>query len=516
MIATADRRQVVVVGAGAAGALMTLHLARAAAQRSVRLDVLVIDPSSALGAGTAFGTRDEAHLLNVPASGMSALPEDPAHFVAWRRRTCTQTAGSDEFAPRRSYAHYLDHTVRAALANAGERVRLTVQRRTAVRIDRCARTVLVGLDDGSRIQADAVVLATGLAGPGCSWAPDELVRSDFFIADPWAPGALDVVSRDRTGPADVLLVGTGLTMVDIAVTLGQRARQGRVLHAISRSGLLPHRHAAVTAPPVIPEVADWGSSLAEQRIRMAAHIRHVEATTGDWRPGIDGLRHQLSTLWSRLSESDRLAFLAEDAGAWNRMRHRMPPRSAAAIDGLLRRRGLTLNAATVQRVRALAGGGLHVTLDDGSERDVGWVINATGPRTDIRTWGNPLVDDVLRIRDGGVRLATVSTAGLGLRTRAGRLVDSTGRTSAPVWALGALLRGDLWESTAVPEIRAQAHSLATAVLDQIAPARLRSVVGGLATEHERREQVPHHRGEDDQPRGERHPRHDRADVAHDG
>jgi len=79
--------RVVVIGASASGSLTALHLARAARRRGVTLDVVLVDPVLHRARGTAFGTTDPQHLLNVAAGGMSALPEDPGHFVAWRART---------------------------------------------------------------------------------------------------------------------------------------------------------------------------------------------------------------------------------------------------------------------------------------------------------------------------------------------------------------------------------------------------------------------------------------------
>ncbi|HLU41803.1 MAG TPA: hypothetical protein VKZ55_05355, partial [Microthrixaceae bacterium] len=81
----------------------------------------------------------------------------------------------------------------------------------------------------------------------------------------------------------------------------------------------------------------------------------------------------------------------------------------------------------------------------------------------------------------GVARATIATAGMGLRTEQGRLVDSNGSAEAPIWTLGALRRGELWESTAVPEIAAQASAVATAVLDAVAPALPRSATALAAT-----------------------------------
>ena len=60
---------------------------------------------------------------------------------------------------------------------------------------------------------------------------------------------------------------------------------------------------------------------------------------------------------------------------------------------------------------------------------------------------------------------------LGLDTAAdGAVRDARGRASETLFALGPLRRGELWESTAVPEIRAQAHALARHLTQQRALA----------------------------------------------
>ena len=474
--------RIVVVGAGASGVLVATHLARAASRRATRIAVELVDPVDRWGRGTAFGTQDGRHLLNVPAVGMSALPEDPLHFLHWLERERDEPVAPYTFAERRTYGRYLDDTVTASFRNGLDLATLRHRNARATSLRRSGRGLLVTTDDGRELSADAVVVATGLPEVGTHWAPDSLLWSPFFVPNPWAPGALDVVGRDRAGLRDVLLVGSGLTMVDVALTLTRAGgRADRRLRAISRSGRVPQVHSVVAQLPTTPEISDWGSTLGDIAGRVARHLREVEEATGDWRPAVDGLRFQASALWSRLSEEDRLRFLADHAGRWNVRRHRMAPSSALALDELRAEGRLAVGAGEVAGATALPCGGLRITLSDGSTTDVGWVVNCTGPRPDIRTLGDPLLDDLLRPR-AGVATGTLATAGMGFVTREGRLVDSHGSTEAPVWTLGALRRGELWESTAVPEIRGQAAALATAVLDQVAPAPRRladgRVVGG--------------------------------------
>ena len=96
--------------------------------------------------------------------------------------------------------------------------------------------------------------------------------------------------------------------------------------------------------------------------------------------------------------------------------------------------------------------GVWVTLDSGERLDVAWVVNCTGPEADPRLGGGPLVADLLR--SGAVRSHPL---GLGLDTDdEDRLRDGHGRVTPWLRTLGSSRRGSLWESTAMPEIRAQA------------------------------------------------------------
>jgi uncharacterized NAD(P)/FAD-binding protein YdhS len=459
-----------VVGAGAAGALAAIHLARGAGRRSTAVDIVLVDPSDRLGRGVAYSTDDDQHLLNVQAAGMSALAEDPSHFVDWRRRDDPDAVSDPAaFATRRQFGRYLDETLRDALDAAQGAAGLRQLRTRATGVSRTATGVAVQMSDGAELAAEAMVVAVGLPGPTVAWAPESLRSSAFFVPDPWAHGALDVIRRDRSGPPGVLAVGTGLTTVDVVLSVTDRAsRSDRSVDAISRGGRLPAEHRPEIRLAAIPDISDWGDELAEIRRHARRHLASVARSTGDWRPGVDGLRFQVSALWERLSDADRAEFMARHATAWSSVRHRVAPASAVVIRELRGAGRLVVRSAEVESAEPLARGGLRIGLSDGTFGEFGWVVNCTGPRIDVRELGDPLVDDLLRPR-GGSALAVVSTAGLGFETHHGRLVDSDRASAAPVWTLGAMRRGELWESIAVPELRSQAFALAQAVLDEVAP-----------------------------------------------
>ena len=471
-----ERTTVVVIGAGPAGALTALHLLRAARRRAGGpLEVLVVDPTDRWGRGVAMGTAEEDHLLNVPAGAMSALPEDPGHFVAWlRAHVGGDGAHEAAFVPRRTWGAYLDDTLRRTAAqdvDAQTTLRHVRARATGLREARSVPGVLADGTEGrwvvhtetGDLAADAVVLAPGLPSVDQAWAPQGLAEAPFFVSDPWRPGALDVIRRDRSGPPDVLVVGSGLTAVDVVLTLtGAGNRPDRRVHVVSRGGRLPMVHREPATVALVPEVEGWGPDLADVLARATRHVEEVRDRTGDWRAGIDGLRHRVGELWAALPEADRALFRARHAAGWNRLRHRMPRRSAALLESLQSSGRLTLGPGEVHSSVPLERGGLAVTLRDGTCREVGWVVACTGPLDDVRRAEDPLLTDLVRERPGGA-LTRFDALGLGIHTDGGRLAH------APVWVVGALRRADLWESTAVPEMRQQARAAAEAVLHEVAP-----------------------------------------------
>ena len=438
---------VVVVGAGAGGTLTASHLVTGL---SSRFRVELVDPTPATGRGTAYSTPDDRHLLNVPASGMSAFPRDPDHFYRWVRQHHDPQAQPQDFVPRRVYGDYVEGLLRTA-AEYPANARLVRREAGVVGIDRRGDRLVVRLDDGSSsghtIVARAVVLATG-AKAGTDWAPEDLVASGRLL-DPWT---------DALPDGDLLLVGTGLTMVDVAIAAD---RPGRTLHSVSRHDVVPAHHVLPTTPPVPPPPGITRlHSLAEVRASVLAHVERTIAETGDWRAAIDGLRPVTAQLWRGLSDDDRQTFLADDARAWDAHRHRMPPVTAqrlAAVDEAgrwIRHTG----TVTAGRATGDAGsGGVTVTLSDGTVLNVAAVVNCTGPV------GAPASDPLLHALSQ-TGLVRPGPSGLGIDTADDGRVVGVLPPTIPFYAIGTLRRGNLWETTAMPEIREQAYDVAGSVV----------------------------------------------------
>ncbi|HXQ01278.1 MAG TPA: FAD/NAD(P)-binding protein [Solirubrobacteraceae bacterium] len=439
---------VAIVGGGCAGTLVAANLLR---RCNEPLRIAMIERSGRFGAGVAYATDDSQHLLNVPAQGMSAFSEEPSHFVDWSARRLGGSVGRASYLPRGIYGEYLRSVLSDSQARGLPRRTLELIHNEAVGINRARTGMELRLAGGASIACDRVVLATGsLESTGIA----ELPRDPRVIGDQWAPDPLPTDGSTEL----TLIVGTGLSAVD--ATLSICAGGGRVV-ALSRGGRLPFAHLPglrTTAPP--PAIPQEPVTLATLERLVRAHVAEMQRHDYDWRDAIDGLRPVSSQLWACLAPAERRRFLDERLRTWETRRHRMAPAVATRLHELL----------DSGRVRRLAGTVLAARANDGAmEVDVASsrsapahtltcarIVVCTGAGTDIRRSTNPLLQALLA--DGG---ASPDPLALGLRsTGDGALLNSEGHADERVFTLGALRRGELWETTAVQEIRAQAECLA--------------------------------------------------------
>jgi len=448
------RETVAIVGGGCAGVLVASHLMKV--DRRPRR-IVIFEPRSELGAGVAYSTDDPRHLLNAPAGAMSALEDDPAHFVTWLTERHAGFAATD-FVPRRLYREYLQDVVTTAWRGAApgtELIRVPALV-TSLAHDEVAGQQVTTVRDGHgrECRVDRVVLALGAPLPV---ALQSLAVSPTFgmVRDPWYPGTIETLASS----GDVLILGTGLTMVDIALALADGDRR-RTIHARSRHGLLPAEH-------VSDGFAAWpgwdiGHPTTAREVLhcLRRATEEAEAAGWDWRNVIASARNAAPDVWDGLSDSERRRLLRHLGRRWEVSRHRMSAPVATAVTGLRRAGRLTVAAGRVLTVANHGSVGdprLKVTLaGPGGRREtlaVGAMIDCTGPGPDP-TAGSPLVAGL--VADG---LARIHPSGVGLDVdRNGDL--RTESPTAPIHTVGWCRRGAEFESTAVAEIRRQAARLA--------------------------------------------------------
>ncbi|WP_300974393.1 FAD/NAD(P)-binding protein [Sphingomonas sp. LHG3406-1] len=417
---------VAVVGGGFSGVMTAVQLARHG------VPVRLFDGGERPGRGVAYGTRDEHHLLNVPAAKMSAFPHDPDHFRAWGE------LDAGEFARRCDYGRYLDD-IRA------EHPGVTLEPMSVAAIERAGDGYLMHLADGGSVEAAGVVLALGNEAPAIprGWEGIDL------LANPWSPDAAARLREAAAGNGDILLIGTGLTMVDLVLSLTGLGFEGRMI-AVSRRGLLPRAHGPAEPAPVLLEDVPQRDLMALWR-----WLRRRSAEV-DYRAAVDSLRPHTGTLWQSLSLEQRRRFLCHARPWWDVHRHRIAPQVSAQLRDLIAAGRLEIIAGRLARAD---GGELLVSKRGGGERRIApmLAVNCTGPLGDVRASANPLLRQLLA--DG---LAGPDPLNLGLQA------DEQDRVGEHMWAVGPLTKGMYWEMVAVPDIRHQAERVALAISKELA------------------------------------------------
>ena len=393
-----------VLGGGFSGAMTAVQLAA----RGV--EVVVVEPG-ALGRGVAYAEGPEALVLNTPAAAMSALPDRPDDFVVWL------AARGDHcmFASRALYGAY----VREKLARIAQ---VTAR---AVDVAPWGTGYVVACRDGTLHEAAHVVLALGNAPPR---TPRFLRGFGAYHADPYR-----ALVELPVGDHAIALLGTGLTALDVVAALRVRGHTGAI-HAISRRGLVPHRHpgvpaASVVAPPVTTTLAG-----------LLAWWRGDDDATAK----LDAIRRMLPMIWRGWDASERARFVRHVRPHWETVRHRAPPEvhaHAASIDVIAGRLTGAEMIPDGLRVHARSSALDPITLD------VAALVNCTGPERDLTRIADPLVQQLLRRG-----LVEADPMGLGASALAPRL-----------HCVGPWRIATDWESTAVGELRAQAAEVAEAI-----------------------------------------------------
>ncbi|MBR8831465.1 MAG: Hydroxyacylglutathione hydrolase [Chroococcopsis gigantea SAG 12.99] len=454
---------IVIIGGGCAGSLVTANLLR---DTTTSLSIALVERRKKLGRGVAYGTRDIKHLLNVPAGKMSAFEDDPDHFSRWLPANGYSGFDGSTFVPRLVYGQYIRSLLEDVLDNniAGHHLDMIGDEAVSISIER--GNAYICLKDGRTLVASKVVLAPGNF-PAATPEPLASLNSPY-IRDAWEPTAVGDLDRDDT----LLLVGTGLTMVDVLVSLHQKGFKGKI-HAISRHGLTPIRHQNSPSYPCFLdlETAPRTTRKLLRRVRMEVNLAAERGY--DWRVVLNALRPITQSLWQSLPLGERRRFSRHLKPYWENLRHRIPDEMGAILDEAVSSGQLIYHAGRIKSCREVEGG-IEVVIRKRKTQSyslvsAGRLINCTGTNTNYLTLADPLI---ISLREAG--LISPHPSGCGIETvGSGEVVNRAGDVDGVLYTLGTPRKGDLWETTAVPEIRLQAAQLALAFLQW---GRTRSIV----------------------------------------
>jgi uncharacterized NAD(P)/FAD-binding protein YdhS len=430
---------VAIIGAGFSGTLQAINLLRHDGPRAT-----LIERAPEPGVGLAYGAAHPSHVLNVRAGNMSALPDDPGHFVRWLESRGVADAAS-AFIPRVTYGEYLRQMLEETRARAGARLTVIQGEVTDLDVGESATLTL-----GNRtLHADAAVLAVGNLPPHSPPGLDpDALSADRYSGDPWDPAMPKGLGDDDT----VLIIGTGLTMVDVALTLDANGYRGRIV-ALSRRGLLPRPHGPGAEWQKIDERPDTAASALLRRVRARA------AAIG-WRNAVDELRPFTQPMWGNATDEQRARFLRHLRPWWDVHRHRLAPEVHARLHALIDRGQLSIHAGKTLSVIEGPDGVAVTWRPRGAAApetiNARRIVNCTGPLTDLARTNEPLLR---KLAAKGIIRPDEARLGIDVDNQA-QTIDATGAINPALYALGPMTRGAFWEIVAVPDIRQQTWNLA--------------------------------------------------------
>ena len=453
---------VVIIGGGLSGTLLAVQLLRQ--PRGQR--IVIIEPRPELGRGEAYSATELGHTLNGNAARMSVDPDNADDLTQWLTQFIDNGGWPESaeqalpvaelFPPRGIFGLYAQQRLAEARA-LGLRFGSTAEhvRAEVVDVQTHNEQVRVTLDDAQVWSAPRAVLATGMF-PAARTAVKAPGGLNAAAVDPW-----DVQAMRALDPqARVLIIGSGLTMVDAVVSLDRAGHRGPIT-VISRHGLWPHVR---RQPPAWPDFLAAASELRSPRQLMAEvrnQCRQALQQGIDWQAPLDTVRVHIARLWSQASERQKRQFVRHVRPWWESHHHRSPPPSDALLQKAIAERRLTLQAACY-----LSAEGTTLTIRRRGESvpvqlhgDV--LINSSGIEYDWRRVDKPLPRQLLArglVKPGPLALGL-------LADDEGALLDSDGIASRRLFAMGPPLRGMWWESTAVTDVAAQAKRLATTLLE---------------------------------------------------
>ncbi len=480
---TSKIKTVAIVGGGFSGTLTAVHLIK---NYNEPLNIILIDKAGDFARGVAYSTPDQNHLLNVVAEKMGAFYDNHNHFYewlvenesVWKSEFAKVKLDPKTFVSRKLYGNYLEDIFSKALAEAKTKnisVSLIKANVTNLEIIEKTRRALITLDSQS-IEADKVVLAVGNFPSKTFEFESPLFNTEKYIKTAWSHSKSNLINKDDLSQVheseNVVIIGTGLTMIDMIVSLHNKNYKGNII-AISRNGKIPQAHKSYNK---IYSNNFTEKDLPNKALKLYQLVRNevikAEKQGYDWRAVIDSFRSLTVPAWIKLNVVEKRKLIKKLFLWWNIHRHRIPPESNELLLKLQNSRKLKIFSGYIYYVSGNGDNPLKIAFrekfsDEVKTIEAGYVINCSGPELDIAKSGNQLL---LSLRDK--ESITVGPLRMGIEiNKYGRV---KGNASDVIHTLGPILCGEYLETTAVPELRYQTYNLAKEIIESLIESEVNS------------------------------------------
>ncbi len=460
-------KTIAIIGAGFSGTMTAVQLLRNA---TGPLTIFLIDGRETFTKGIAYTPYSQTHLLNVPAGKMSAFATEPDHFLNWVSKyddyiDIDKEILSKSFIPRFIYGKYLDHIWKEALTKSDHNRTVNIIHASVLDLEINSGKHVLTLSNGKTIQADVCVIATGNHLPRNPQVKNiDFFSSHKYFQNPWDGSSVKGVD----GNLPVLIIGNGLTMVDTVTGLLENGFSNNI-HSISPNGfnILPHRFIGTKYTALVDELKDDATLYDIVRL-FNKHIKIVRQFGLSAEPIIDSIRPFTQGIWQKLTIQEKRTFMSRFRHLWGVARHRIPTHIHDKIQQLRIESKLRIHAGTLLDFTE-EDNGVSVTFYNKRKQQnetfiVSRVINCTGPETDLKRVSNPFLNNLLRkgfISQDELKL------GINADPLTYNVINKDGEKHNNLFVIGTNLRGVLWESTAVNELRSQAQSLAEQLIKTV-------------------------------------------------
>jgi uncharacterized NAD(P)/FAD-binding protein YdhS len=450
-----------IIGAGFSGTLVLANLVK---ETQGNCSIAIIDHLESFNKGIAYNPSSSMFLLNVATKRMSAFPEDPDHFLNW---VCKQNefelfsreALANSFLPRDIYRQYLSSIWSETLSLAkSKNIQVECIYSFAKNIFTTDEIYLIETENGETIRTKQLVLATGNQTPSNRILKNKLeVTHPRYFQNPWKHEAINNFESDL----NILIVGNGLTMVDTTLGLVENHFQNKI-YAVSPNGfnVIPHLHNNI-AYSIDLNLEDPEFSLTHLLRKVNAEVKKLSQLGITSEPVVDALRSKTQEIWKKLTVDEKRSFMRHLRHIWGVSRHRIAPHVYRKIQNLRINKKLAVIAGEIHKISD-QGTHLEVTLFNKKSKKiktikVSRIINCTGPQTNLKESENQLLHKLFM--EG-----FLSQDELNLGTRIDlstyEIINSTNQVVPCFFTLGVNLKGELWESVAVPELKVQAKEVA--------------------------------------------------------
>jgi uncharacterized NAD(P)/FAD-binding protein YdhS len=459
--------EIAIVGVGFSGLMTAYHIVK---ETKVPLTLHLIDEKDTFGKGAAYSTRSHKHLLNVPAAKMSALTDDPSSFLNWAQEQPAYKGISKEilgrvFLPRQLFGKYINTLWEEALSSKREDTTVNIIHDKATDIDNVNGKYTIRLKAHEPVTADCIVLATGNEIPANPSIPNAaFYESKNYVKDPWHTDVTKLIKPEQS----IMILGNGLTAVDVLISIMETGHKG-LIHTLSPSGfsILPHRHNHIEYKDFVEEIKEPYS--LDQLLTLGhKHFRQLHKIGITVEPVVDSLRSLTQKIWQCWGQQEKEVFLRDSRSMWNKIRHRIAPQLYDYVQRLRLSSSLKVHKAKLVNITEDANGVAVQYLSKHTHTvktaNVALVINCTGPHLNISRSEDKLL---LSLQSKGMLRPDSLHIGMDVSDK-WNLLDAEGKEQTGFYTLGPNLIGLLWETTAIPEIRGQAATLAKRILEEAA------------------------------------------------